>query len=64
MDDQGRGAAPPGHAAAPEKRFRGFILAGDAPLPDGVGEGDEGVLALRPVAPTREDVEAAKNVAY
>ena len=59
MDDQETGAAPRGQEEAPEKRFRGFILAEGAPLPEGVEEGDEGVFVVRLVAATREDVEAA-----
>jgi hypothetical protein len=40
-----------------------FPRAGDASPPDGVEEGGEGVLVLRLVAPTREELEAA-NAAY
>jgi hypothetical protein len=55
MDDQKTGTARPGQEAAPEPRERVFLLAGDAPLPEGVEEGDEGVFVIRLVAATRED---------
>ena len=60
MDDSGTGTAPRGREAACEPRGRVFLLAGDDPLPEGVEEGDEGVFVIRLVAPTREDVEAAR----
>jgi hypothetical protein len=47
-----------------EERKRVFIVFGDEPLPDGVKVGDEGVFVIHVVAATREEVEAAKNVAY
>ena len=64
MDDQGTGPAPSWHEAVSVEGERIFVLAGDAPLPEGVEEGDEGVFVIRLVAATREEVEAAKNVAY
>jgi len=60
MDDQVTGAVPPGQEAAPEKRQRVFILGEHEPLPECVKEGDEGVFVIRLVAPTREEVEAAR----
>jgi hypothetical protein len=63
MDDQETGPAPCGQQGAPERRVRCFILAEDAPLPEGVKAGDEGVFVIRLVAVTREMVEA-ENAAY
>ena len=64
MDDRRRGTAPRGQEAAPEQGERVFLLAGDAPLPEGVEEGDEGVFVIRLVAPMPAGGEAAQNVAY
>ena len=64
MDDREAGVAPSWHEVVSVDGERIFVLAGDAPLPDGVEEGDESVFVIRLVAPTPEDVEAAKNVAY
>ena len=63
MDEQETGPAPCGQRAAPGRRVRYFILAEDAPLPEGVNEGDEDVFVVRLVAATREMVEA-QNAAY
>jgi hypothetical protein len=63
MDDQGGGPAPSWQQAVSVEGERVFVLAGDAPLPEGVEEGDEGVFVIRLVAATREMVEA-ENVAY
>ena len=60
MDNQGTGTSPRGQEPAPAPRERVFLLAGRDPLPEGVEEGDEGVFVIRLVAPTREDVEAAR----
>ena len=70
MDERRTEAAPPGQEAAPERRERVFLLAEGAPLPEGVEEGDEGVFVIRPIAATRQDAAAtremveAENVAY
>jgi hypothetical protein len=63
MDDPGGGPAPSWHEVVSVEGERIFLLAGDAPLPEGVREGDEGVFVIRLVAPTPADVEAA-NAAY
>jgi hypothetical protein len=62
MDDRRTEASPRLREAAAEPRARVFLRAGDAPLPDGVEEGDESLL-IRLVAPTPAEMEAA-NVAY
>ena len=64
MDRQEARPSPRRPETVSEPRERVFLLAGDVPLPDGVAEDDEGVFVIRLVAPTPEDVEAAKNVAY
>ena len=63
MDDRGAGAIPRRQEIVAGQSERNFPRAGDAPLPDGVEEGDEGVSVIRPVAPTRDEAEAA-NAAY
>ena len=71
MDHQEAEAASGWHDVVTAEGERILVLAGDAPLPEGVAEGDEGVFVIRLVAPTPEEVEAqraameaAKNVAY
>ena len=63
MDDQGGGPSPSWQETVSLDGKRIFLLAGDAPLPEGVQEGDGGVFVIRLVAATREMVEA-ENVAY
>ena len=63
MDDREAGAVSRRQEVADGQRERIFPRAGDAPLPDCVGAGGEGVSVIRPLAPAREKVEAA-NVAY
>ena len=64
MDDGDKWPVPNWQETVTEDGGRIFLLAGDAPLPHGVEEGDEGVFVIRLVAPTPEEVEAARNVAY
>jgi hypothetical protein len=63
LDDPGTGPAPSWQECVSVEGKRIFGLAGDAPLPESVEEGDEGVFVIRLVAATREMVEA-ENVAY
>ena len=57
----GNASCPAGAGSGARKGLRGFILAEHTPLPDGIEEGDEGVFVIRLAAPTREDMEAARD---
>ena len=71
MDDPWTGVTPREQGPVPEPRGPVYLLAEDAPLPEGVSEADEGVFVIRLVGPTpgemeahRAAMEAAENVAY
>jgi hypothetical protein len=63
MDDQRERPAASWQDCVSLEGKRMLVLAEDAPLPEGVEEGDEGVFVIRLVAATREMIEA-ENVAY